>query len=206
MARVMLAVAAVLIALVGGVALWLAAGDRTGSPASPGSSNSVAIGGASIGGPFELTDHTGRRVTAAEVIDGPALVYFGYTWCPDVCPVDVAIIAEAVELLDARGIAVKPVFITIDPARDDPESLRVFVEAMHPRMVGLTGSDADIATAAEAYKVYYEKAGDPAAAEDYLMSHTTFTYLMTPDGLAALFRRGASAEEIADETARALGL
>ena len=199
MQRLMLALVAVLLVGIGAAALvlTLAEPDHQRAP------NAIAVEGADIGGPFELTAEDGRRVTSEELIDGPTLIYFGYTFCPDVCPVDVAVMAEATDLLAERGIEVTPVFITVDPARDDPEILELYTDAMHPDMVGLTGSADDIAEAAEAYKVYYAKAeGDDP--DRYLMNHSSFTYLMTPDGLAALFRRGATPQEIAEETERVL--
>ncbi|MEM7522397.1 MAG: SCO family protein, partial [Pseudomonadota bacterium] len=110
----------------------------------------VSTGTASIGGPFTLTDHTGARVTEADVIDKPTLVYFGYTFCPDVCPVDAAIMAQMDDILAERGHEVNTVFITVDPARDTPEILGDFVANLHPDMLGLTGSDEDIAAAAKA--------------------------------------------------------
>ncbi|HUF57345.1 MAG TPA: SCO family protein [Thermohalobaculum sp.] len=200
MQRLMLALAAALAAGIGLIALvLLLAGPEEGQ-----SPSAISVAGADIGGPFELTDHRGRRVSSDELIDGPTLVYFGYTFCPDVCPVDVAVMAEAADLMAERGIEATPVFVTIDPARDTPEVLSWFADAMHPDMVGLTGSDEDIAAAAGAYKVYYARAeGDDPA--NYLMNHSAFIYLMTPDGLAALFRRGATPEEIAREAERVLG-
>ena len=200
MQRLTFALAAALAVGIGVVALvlLLAAPEEGRSPSA------IAVGGADIGGPFELTDQEGRRVSSEELIDGPTLIYFGYTFCPDVCPVDVAVMAEATDLMAERGIDATPVFITIDPARDTPEVLGWFAGAMHPDMVGLTGSDEEIEAAAKAYKVYYERAGD-ADDETYLMNHSAFIYLVTPDGLAALFRRGATPEEIADEAERVLG-
>lgn len=200
MTRLMLALAGAVVAAVAAVTvLMLTMGEEP--PSSPAS---VSIAGADIGGPFELTSHHGQRVTSAELIDGPTLIYFGYTFCPDVCPVDAAVMADAVDLLSERGIEVMPVFITVDPARDDPQALVRFVEAMHPRMVGLTGSEADIRAAADAYKVYYAR-GEGTSGTDYLMNHSAFIYLVTPEGLAGVFRRGFPAEEIAGEVARILG-
>jgi len=164
----------------------------------------VQARGAEIGGPFELTAHTGARVTAAEVIDGPTLVYFGYTFCPDVCPIDAYNMAAATELLETRGVDVTPVFITVDPARDDPEALSHWVDALHPKMIGLTGSDEDIAEAATAYKAVYQRVEAPESQIGYLMNHTAYIYFMLPDGLGALFRQGAEPEVIADEVERVL--
>lgn len=159
----------------------------------------VAGGTASIGGPFELTDHTGKRVTDVDVIDKPSLVYFGYTFCPDVCPLDTYRNAEAVALLQERGVDVKPVMITIDPGRDTPESMAAFVGYLHDDMVGLSGSAEEIAAAIKAYHVYAAKNGDD---ENYLMDHSTSTYLMAPDyGFLEFFRREMTPEDMADQVA-----
>ncbi len=173
-------------------------------PEGPVSPAAVNIAGAEIGGPFALTDHTGAPVTSAGLIDGPVLIYFGYTFCPDICPVDVAVMASAVDLLAEQGFDVTPVFVSIDPARDTPEALTYYAEAMHPRMIALTGSDAEIKAAADAYKVYYQRVDLEDSAAGYLMSHSTFTYFVMPDGLKALFRNGFPPEEMAGEVARIL--
>jgi len=144
-------------------------------------------------------------VTSADLIAGPTLIYFGYTFCPDVCPVDSQIMADAVDLLAERGIEVTPVFVTVDPARDTPTELGYFVEGLHPEMVGLTGSEADVSGAADAYKVYYEKVELQDSAAGYLMNHTGYTYLMTPEkGITALFRREFPPEQIADDIEKVL--
>ncbi len=173
-------------------------------PEGPVSPAAVNIAGAEIGGPFTLTDQTGARVTSARLIDGPTLIYFGYTFCPDVCPVDVAVMASAVDLLAEQGFGVTPVFVTIDPARDTSEALIYYAEAMHPELVALTGTAAEIKAAANAYRVYYERVDLEDSAADYLMSHSTFTYFVMPDGLKALFRNGFPPEEMAGEIARIL--
>jgi protein SCO1/2 len=197
---VMALAGAVFVALTA-AAIFLALKKPPDAPQSPAAVN---VAGAEIGGPFELTDHHGKRVTSAEVIDGPALVYFGYTFCPDICPIDTAVMASAVDLLAGQGYAVKPVFITVDPARDTPEALSYYAEAVHPGLVALTGTEDEIAAAAKAYKVYYERVNVEGSAADYLMNHTTFTYFMMPDGIRALFRNGYPPEEMAGEVARIL--
>lgn len=157
-------------------------------------------GGGDIGGPFELVNAAGETVTEAEVIDGPTLVYFGYTFCPDVCPLDTVRNADAVDLLAERGFDVTPVFITVDPQRDTPEAVGEFASNISERMVGLTGSAAQIAQAAQAYKAFYK--AHPGDDDYYLVDHSTFTYLMTPgEGFLDFFRRDASAEEVAARTA-----
>ena len=173
-------------------------------PDGPLSPAAINIAGAEIGGPFALTDHTGAQISSAELIDGPVLIYFGYTFCPDICPVDVTVMASAVDLLAEQGFDVTPVFITIDPARDTPEALAYYAEAMHPRMIALTGTGDEVKAAAAAYKVYYQRVDLEDSAADYLMSHSTFTYFVTPEGLKGLFRNNFPPEEMAGEVARIL--
>ncbi|WP_370311582.1 SCO family protein [Sagittula sp.] len=153
-----------------------------------------------IGGPFELVDKDGNTVTDADVITEPALVYFGYTFCPDVCPFDTARNADAVDLLADHGMSVTPVFITIDPERDTPEAVGEFASNLHPKMVGLTGSAEQIKAASQAYRTYYKKQdGDP---DYYLVDHSTFTYLVLPGaGFVDYFRREVTPEQMADRVA-----
>lgn len=156
-----------------------------------------AVGGGAIGGPFTLTDENGKTVTDKDVITGPTLVYFGYTFCPDICPLDAARNAEAVDILESAGKIVTPVFISFDPERDTPEVLRDFTDALHPRMIGLTGTPDQVKAASLAYKTYYQKQtdGDP---QYYLMDHSTFSYLMLPDvGFVDFFDRNISAADMA---------
>ena len=166
---------------------------------------SGAVGGGDIGGPFTLVNGDGATVTDKDVLTKPSLVYFGYTFCPDVCPLDAQRNAEAVDLLDSRGIDVTPVFISVDPERDTPEVMRDFAENLHPKMIGLTGSAEQVKAASQAYKTYFRKqdGDDP---DFYLMDHSTFTYLVLPEhGFVEFFRRDTTAEEIAAQTACFVG-
>lgn len=157
----------------------------------------VAGGAAALGGPFELTTADGRRVTDADVITGPTLLYFGYAFCPDFCPMDLARNAQAADILDARGQEVGLVFVTIDPARDTPEVVGDFASAIHPRLVGLTGTAEETAAAANAYRVYFRKSGDDP--QYYLMDHSTFTYLVAPEqGFLEFYPSAVTPEEMAD--------
>lgn len=159
------------------------------------------VGGGDLGGPFTLVSETGETVTDRDVITQPSLIYFGYTFCPDVCPFDTVRNAEAVEILEDRGIMVQPVFISIDPDRDTPEYLRDFTDNVHPRMLGLTGSPEQVKAASQAYRTYYAKVeGDDP--EFYLIDHSTFSYLVLPDhGFVEFYRRDASPAEMADSIA-----
>ncbi len=159
-----------------------------------------AVGGGDIGGPFTLMDENAKTVTDVDIITKPTLVYFGYTFCPDICPMDSARNAEAIDFLAANGMDVTPVFITIDPERDTPEVLRDYTDNLHSKMIGLTGTADQIKAASQAYKTYYKKQeGDP---NYYLMDHSTFTYLMLPQtGFADFFDRDATPADIAERTA-----
>ena len=151
-----------------------------------------------IGGPFTLTDASGATVTDKEVLTGPSLIYFGYTFCPDVCPMDVDRNAHAVEILEEAGREVTPVFITVDPERDTPQVVGEFAEAMHPRMVGLTGTEAQIKEAASAYRAYYRL--HPPVDGEYLVDHSTFSYLVLPGhGFVDYFRRETTPQEMAEK-------
>ena len=162
--------------------------------------SAVAGGSAAIGGPFELVDHKGRAVTEKDVIVEPSLMYFGYTFCPDVCPFDTVRNAEAIDLLAAQGLSATPVFISIDPERDTPEALDAYVENIHPKMVGLTGTEEQVKAASKAYRTYYKRHNDDL--EYYIVDHSTQTYLMLPDhGFVEFFNRNTSAEKIAETAA-----
>ena len=157
----------------------------------------VATGTASIGGPFELVDETGTTVTDVDVITKPTLVYFGYTFCPDVCPLDAYRNGIAVDLLREEGFDVGSAFISVDPERDTPEVLAEFTEVMHPDMIGLTGSAEQVRAASQAYRTYYNK--HDSDDEFYLVDHSTFTYLVFPEiGFVDFFRGDATAEQMAE--------
>ena len=169
----------------GGLALTLRApglavapGTAVTGPAAP----AAVTGKALIGGPFSLVDTTGKRVTDADFRGRYMLVYFGYTFCPDVCPASLQVICAALDQLGPDGEKVTPVFITLDPARDTPEKLGAYVKSFHPRLVGLTGSAEEIASVVKAYRVYAKKAPDEKNPADYTMDHSSIVFLMGPNG------------------------
>lgn len=187
-----------MIALMGGI--WYASQDRSDDPFAQCRASTVAGGAGAIGGPFELVREDGVTVTDAEVITEPTLLYFGYTFCPDVCPMDTTRNAEAVEILEERGIMTTPAMISIDPQRDTPEVMAEYTDYLHPRMIGLTGSEEQVKKASQAYKTYYKK--QPAEDEFYLVDHSTFTYLVLPDvGFVEYFRRETTPDQMADTVA-----
>ena len=162
--------------------------------------SAVAGGAGQIGGPFTLVDETGQTVTDVDVIDEPTLIYFGYTYCPDICPYDAARNAEAVTILEEQGKIVKPVFISIDPERDTPEQLADFTDYLHPRMLGLTGSPEQVAAASKAYRTYFKKQPSEDGDDYYLVDHSTFSYLTLPgEGFVEFFRRDIPADKMAEQ-------
>ncbi|PCJ57700.1 MAG: SCO family protein [Rhodospirillaceae bacterium] len=148
-----------------------------------------------IGGPFTLTDTQGVSRKAADFRGQYLLLFFGYTFCPDICPVTLQTLSNAVEKMDKKGLKVTPVFITLDPERDNVDAMGHYLANFHPRFVGLTGTVEQIAVAAKAYHVYYAKAGEDA---DYLVDHSAIVFFMGPDGkYLAHFRHSDSAETMA---------
>lgn len=142
----------------------------------------VSVGKAAVGGPFTLTDHTGRRVTDKDFRGKYMLVYFGFTFCPDVCPSGLQVISAALDQLGPKADKITPVFISVDPERDTPEQLAQYVSSFHPRLVGLTGTPEEIQNVAKAYRVYYRKVKDEKSTAEYTVDHTSIIYLMGPDG------------------------
>lgn len=178
------------------MALWpLGAADDPFAPCREGQ-----VAGGAVGGPFELVDASGGPVTDQDVFRTPTILYFGFASCPDVCPVDLARNALAVDLLEEQGHLATPVFVTVDPERDTPEVVGAYAAAMHPRMIGLTGSPEQVDAAAKAWRVYYAKRGeDPVT---YTMDHSSFSYLVLPGvGFVDFVDREASAEEVAERMA-----
>jgi cytochrome oxidase Cu insertion factor (SCO1/SenC/PrrC family) len=152
-----------------------------------------------VGGPFELVDHTGRIRTERDFRGRLMLVYFGFTYCPDVCPTDLQAIGLAMDRLGSDADNVQPLFITVDPERDTPEHLAEYVPLFHPRLIGLTGSPDAIRKAADAYKVYSAKVPLGKAQGDYTVDHTAFIYLMDRNGdYLGFFPPGTSADRMVE--------
>ncbi len=151
-----------------------------------------------IGGPFTLVDHDGKARGDGDFKGEHLLIYFGYTYCPDVCPTALSDMALALDELGDEAAKVRPLLITVDPSRDTPERLKSYVANFHPRLVGLTGSEQAVAAVAKAYRVYFAKSNTEAAPGEYLMDHTSIIYLMSPDGrYLTHFTHGTSAETMA---------
>ncbi len=173
------AVRAVLGAMLLATAPLLLSGCGSAPEAAP-------LAGAKIGGPFTLTDQDGKKVSDSDFAGKYRLIYFGYTFCPDICPTDVQTLMKGYRQLEASKPAlaakIQPIFITIDPARDTPDKVRQFVRAFHPKLIGLTGSEADIAKVAKAYAIYYQKQAPVPGTEGYLMDHGRQAMLFGPKG------------------------
>ena len=174
--RFVLLIAALIVALaiLGGAIMILNPGT------GPFSGARQAAVGNLIGGPFALIDHTGRAVNERDYRGRYLLVFFGYTYCPDVCPTTLQEIATTLDLLGTEASGVAPLFISVDPERDTPEVLRAYVAAFDPRITGLTGSVEQVKDVAKIYRAYFAKA--KAGEGPYLMDHSSIVYLMGPDG------------------------
>lgn len=157
------------------------------------------LGQPTVGGAFTLVNGDGETVTEADFAGKVMVVYFGFTFCPDICPTELVAIADAVDLLPPAARAkVQPIFITIDPERDNPGAMRDYVSNFHERMIGLTGTAEQIRTAAKAYRVYYAKQEPQTEGAPYLMAHSSFIYVMDGTGkFNRHFSVGATPEEIA---------
>jgi len=153
-----------------------------------------------IGGPFTLTDHTGKTVTDADFRGKFMLVLFGYTYCPDICPTALSRNSDALDILGDVAEDVVPIFVSVDHERDTPEYLNEYRDFFHPRTVAMVGTAEQIASVAKAYRVYYAKVQEEGAeADEYLMDHTAITYLMGPDGkFVTHFSHQVGAEKMAE--------
>ncbi|ODA66328.1 hypothetical protein A7A08_02726 [Methyloligella halotolerans] len=148
----------------------------------PSGPRTETSGTALIGGPFTLTNQDGKQVTEKDFRGKHMLVFFGFTHCPDICPAELQVIAEALDDLGDKAEEVVPVFVTVDPARDTPEALKEYLSNFGDRFVGLTGSDKEIAKVAKEYRVTYQVHKEKPDDENYNVDHSAIVYLMGPDG------------------------
>jgi len=151
-----------------------------------------------VGGPFSLIDQSGKIRTNEDFRGKLMLIYFGFTYCPDICPTDLQNIGLALDQLGPDGDKVQPLFITLDPERDTAEHLKEYLSLFHSRIIGLTGDAAAIGAAADAFKVYYARVSNKQG-DDYTIDHTAFIYLMGVDGnYLGFFPPGTSSDRIAE--------
>lgn len=178
------------------------------NPASNGdnASDEVPLAGAKIGGGFTLTNQEGDKVSDTDFAGQYRIIYFGYTYCPDVCPVDLQRLMQGLALAEKNDPSltkkIQPIFITIDPERDGPEQLKQYVSSFHPRLIGLTGTPDEIAEVAKKYLIIYDKR-EEAGASEYLVDHSRQGYFFGPKGEPiALLPYDGTPQEIADEITR----
>lgn len=173
---------------------------------TPEPAETPPLQGASMGGPFTLTNQDGRPTSDTDFAGRYRLVYFGFTYCPDVCPVDLQLIGQGLRQLEKSdpevAAKVQPLFISVDPERDTPPVLKQYVSAFHPRLVGLTGTPEQIADVAKRYGVYYMKE-EADGASDYLVNHSRVALLFGPKGEPiAIIPHDKGAEAVAGELRR----
>ena len=163
------------------------------------------VGQALIGGPFTLTDHTGKRVTDQDFRGRTTLVLFGFTFCPDICPSALQVMSAALDRLGPKADRFVPILVTVDPERDTPMQLASYVQSFHPRLVGLTGTPAEIDAVVKAYRVYVRKVADPKSTAGYSIDHTSLIYVMGPDGAYVThFAHTTNADAMAERLAKLL--
>ena len=181
------------------------AANETAEPSATELIEGLLSGREPVGGPFELTDQTGHRRTDADFQGKLVVIYFGYTYCPDVCPTELQSISLALDKLGAAAETIQPLFITVDPGRDTPARLADFVSSFHPRLIGLTGSLAEIRKTAIAYRTFFAKNG-VTTPDDYSVDHTGFIYLLGKDGrYLGFLPPGLAPDAIADAIRARLG-
>ena len=164
----------------------------------PGLGRTVVSGQIAVGGPYALTDQDGKPRASTDFGGKYQLVYFGYTFCPDVCPTTLAVMAAALDKMGVDQNRVVPVFITVDPERDTPAALKKYMAAFGPRFVGLTGTPQQIAKVEKEFRVYAKK--QPLADGNYGMDHSSVMYLMAPDGkLVSFYDEAIMPEDLAKD-------
>ena len=191
-------IAGFLIGAIAGAAVLLVANPQGGQP--------VQLSGAAlIGGPFSLVGADGKPVTDRNFRGRYMLIFCGFTHCPDICPAELQVIAQALEQLGDKAKKVVPIFVTLDPERDTPEAMLNYVKSFGPNFVGLTGSPEAIAAAAKAYRVAYSKVENKDSAGDYSVDHSALAYLMDPEGrYVTHFSYGLSADQMAEKLEKLL--
>jgi protein SCO1 len=191
-------IAGFLIGAIAGAGVLLLATPQGGQPVQ-------SSGAALIGGPFSLVGGDGKPVTDRDFRGRYMLIFFGFTHCPDICPAELQVIAQALEQLGDKAKNVVPIFITLDPERDTPEAMANYVKSFGPNFVGLTGSPEAIAAAAKAYRVAYSKVENKESAGDYSVDHSALVYLMDPEGrYVTHFSYGLSADQMAEKLGKSL--
>ena len=155
---------------------------------------------------FSLVNHLGERVSEEDYRGKWLLVFFGFTHCPDVCPTTLAELAAVMRQLGTNAKEVQPLFVSIDPQRDSVAEMAEYVTQFHPSIMGLTGTDEEIAAAADSFRVFYERTPDAAAPDGYTMSHTSAVYLVSPDGeFVVPYTYGTPVQDIVEDLSNRIG-
>jgi protein SCO1/2 len=172
-------------------ALW-----RLGDLRAQRGTQTISIDKVELGGPFTLTDQNGEKRSDSEFRGKYMLIFFGYTFCPDVCPTTLAVMAAALDKMGSGADRIAPIFISVDPERDKPEVLKAYLSAFGPRFVGLTGTEEEIAATAKAYRVYVQSHKDEG--QNYTVDHSGVVYLMDKSGaFLANYSLDASPDKLA---------
>lgn len=179
-----------LAALIAWAQIWM---DKSGK-----ASSGLSVSAENFGGPFALTDHNGKGVTDKDFTGHYRLIYFGFTYCPAICPTELQKISGALKLLEDHSTKIQPIFVSVDPERDTVKAMKNYVGLFHPALIGLTGTPAQIEIIKKAYKVYAAKVQDPDMSE-YTVDHSSFIYFMDPqDRLLSIFNTKDTSKTIAD--------
>jgi len=198
--RMIVMTAALLAALIlAGIAVYV---QKNASPRQDGPQGLIAVTEDAFGGPFTLTDHTGKDVTEKDFTGKYRLIYFGFTFCPAICPTELSKITSTLKILGDQGDMILPIFITVDPERDTPEKMKDYISLFHPSIVGLSGTPEQIKRALKEYKIYAARREEPGMTE-YTMDHSSFIYFIGPDDrLLHIFKMEDTAQVMADTISR----
>lgn len=192
-----IAFASIMLIAAAAVAVWALLSTPVGQRSS---------GVALVGGPFTMVNHKGETVTEKTFAGKPMLLFFGFTYCPDVCPTELQVMAEALRQLGDKGADIQPILVSIDPERDTPEVMAAYVANFGDRFIGLTGTPEQVRQMASAYRVFYQKVENKDAPESYLMDHSSIIYLMdTENKFLKHFTYSTDAKALAEGIAGALG-
>ena len=169
------------------------------APDASSSNKKSAIMAPGFNPEFSLLNHDGKTVTAENYNDKYQLVYFGFTFCPEICPTELQKMANILKILGDKSSQIHPLFISVDPTRDTPEVMKEYLKSFGSEFIGLTGTEEDVDKAMASFKVYAAKTDDPAYV-DYMMAHSSYLYFLNKDGdLLGLYRKEETAEKIADD-------
>ena len=193
----------IILALASIIALLFATGFVRDIALGPQTPLVRSSGKALIGGPFTLIAHTGKRMSDKDFRGKYMLIYFSYTFCPDVCPAELQVMSAALDKLGKRAEKIQPLFITVDPERDDVKQMAQYVDHFHKSFVGLTGTVDEVKLAAKKYRVYFAKTVDKSSSAKYLMDHSSLIYLMDDKGeYVTHFAYGTDPDKIAERISK----